>query len=92
LQTAINKPIFGTGPGTFAIAYQAVKKPESEMARLTHNDYLQQASDSGFPGLITYMAFIGGMLWVGYRRLVGEINGRLRHLAAIDGLGGAGGV
>lgn len=68
-QTAVSKPVFGSGPGTFAIAYQAVKKPESEMTRLTHNDYLQQASDSGFPGLITYVAFIGGMLWVGYRRL-----------------------
>jgi len=68
-QTARSKPIFGTGPGTFAIAYQAVKKPESEMARLTHNDYLQQGSDSGFPGLITYSAFIGGMIWVTYRRL-----------------------
>ncbi|MEK7780231.1 MAG: O-antigen ligase family protein [Verrucomicrobiota bacterium] len=68
-QTAVSKPAFGSGPGTFAIAYQAVKKPESEMARLTHNDYLQQASDSGFPGLVTYGAFIGGLLWVGYRRL-----------------------
>ncbi len=69
IQTAVSKPVFGSGPGTFAIAYQAVKKPESEMARLTHNDYLQQASDSGFAGLITYAAFIGGMLWVTYRRL-----------------------
>jgi len=68
-QTALSKPIFGSGPGTFAIAYQAVKKPESEMARLTHNDYLQQASDSGFPGLVSYLAFIGGILWLGYRRL-----------------------
>ena len=69
IQTAVSKPVFGSGPGTFAIAYQAVKKPESEMARLAHNDYLQQASDSGFPGLITYAAFVGGMLWVTYRRL-----------------------
>ncbi len=68
-QTAVSKPVFGSGPGTFAIAYQAVKKPESEMARLTHNDYLQQASDSGFPGLIIYTAFVVGMLWVTYRRL-----------------------
>lgn len=68
-QTAVKQPMFGTGPGTFAIAYEAVKKPESEMARLTHNDYLQQASDSGFPGMISYVGFIGGMLWVGYRRL-----------------------
>lgn len=68
-QTATAKPLFGSGPGTFAIAYQAVKKPESEMARLTHNDYLQQASDSGFPGLVLYTAFIGGMLCISYRRL-----------------------
>lgn len=68
-QTVTSKPVFGSGPGTFAIAYQAVKKPESEMARLTHNDYLQQASDSGLPGLVTYAGFIGGMLWVTYRRL-----------------------
>jgi O-antigen ligase len=68
-QTAMNKPILGSGPGTFAIAYEAVKKPESEMARLTHNDYLQQASDSGFPGLLTYAGFIGGLLWIGYRKL-----------------------
>jgi O-antigen ligase len=68
-QTALSKPVFGSGPGTFAIAYQAIKRPESEMARLTHNDYLEQASDSGFPGLITYAAFIGGVLWVSYRRL-----------------------
>jgi O-antigen ligase len=68
-QTALARPVFGSGPGTFGNAYQAIKKPESEMARLAHNDYLQQASDSGFPGLIAYVVFIGGMLWVGYRRL-----------------------
>ncbi len=68
-QIAVSKPILGSGPGTFAIAYQAVKKPESEMARLAHNDYLQQASDSGVPGLITYAAFVGGVLWIAYWRL-----------------------
>jgi len=57
-QTAKEKPIFGTGPGTFAIAYEKVKRPESEMARLTHNDYLEQASDSGVPGLLAYSLFI----------------------------------
>ena len=60
------KPVLGTGPGTFSVTYAKVKKPESEMARLTHNDYLQQASDSGFPGLLLYSAFIVGVLWVGY--------------------------
>ena len=51
LQTAKDKPLFGTGPGTFAIAYEKIKRPESEMARLVHNDYLEQASDSGVVGL-----------------------------------------
>lgn len=57
-QTALDKPVVGTGPGTFAVPYQRLKRPESEMARLVHNDYLEQASDSGFPGLVSYTAFI----------------------------------
>ena len=39
------------------------------MARLTHNDYMQQASDSGFPGLLIYSVFIIGMLRMGYAGL-----------------------
>ena len=66
-KTAVAKPIFGSGPGTFGVVYAAIKRPESEMARLTHNDYLQQASDSGFPGLAAYSIFIGGLLWCGYK-------------------------
>jgi O-antigen ligase len=62
VQTASEHPLFGTGPGTFAIAYQKTKRPESEMARLTHNDYLEQASDSGLVGLFTYVLFIVGAL------------------------------
>jgi O-antigen ligase len=64
LQTAKEKPIFGTGPGTFAIPYQKIKRPEAEMSRLVHNDYLEQATDSGVPGLLTYVAFIvGALVW-----------------------------
>ena len=40
-------PVFGTGPGTFQRPYARLKSPEAEMARLTHNDYLEQFSDSG---------------------------------------------
>jgi len=60
--TALAHPVFGTGPGTFAIAYAKVKRPESEMSRLVHNDYLEQASDSGLPALVFYSAFILGAL------------------------------
>jgi O-antigen ligase len=58
VQTANDRPVFGTGPGTFAIAYEKVKKPEAEMAKLTHNDYLEQASDSGWPGMLLFTALI----------------------------------
>jgi len=64
--TAVDKPVFGSGPGTFGVVYAAIKRPESEMARLTHNDYLEQASDSGFPGFIVYAAFVVGLIWAGY--------------------------
>ena len=64
VQTAKEKPLFGTGPGTFALAYQKVKRPESEMARLVHNDYLEQASDSGLVGMLAYAFFIiGAVVW-----------------------------
>ena len=58
VETTQAKPIFGTGPGTFQRPYAQLKAPESEMARLTHNDYLEQFSDSGIPGGLTYAAWI----------------------------------
>ena len=65
LRIAVANPLLGTGPGTFAIPYKEIKRPESEMARLTHNDYLQQASDSGLVGFVFYMAFVAGALYFG---------------------------
>jgi|ERR1043166_6374746 O-antigen ligase len=62
MQTTIEHPIVGTGPGTFAHPYARLKSPESEMARLVHNDYLQQASDSGVPGFLLYTTFIAAAL------------------------------
>jgi hypothetical protein len=65
LRTTAANPLFGTGPGTFAIPYKQIKRPESEMARLTHNDYLQQLSDSGLVGFVFYVVFIVGALCFG---------------------------
>lgn len=67
LQIAKKNPIFGTGPGTFSAAYREIKKPEYEMAKLAHNDYIEQASDSGFIGFIAYTGFVLGVLIYGYR-------------------------
>jgi putative inorganic carbon (HCO3(-)) transporter len=71
-QIIADRPVFGTGPGTFAVAYAKVKKPEWEMARLTHNDYLEQASDSGLPGMVLYTALIVGTLVFAMRRNNGD--------------------
>jgi O-antigen ligase len=57
-QTTGANPLFGTGPGTFQRPYAQIKSPESEMARLAHNDYLQQFSDSGAIGGLSYAAWI----------------------------------
>ena len=64
LKTTRDHPFFGTGPGTFAIPYQKLKRPESEMSRMVHNDYLEQASDSGIPACVVYVVFIvGALVW-----------------------------
>ncbi len=60
--TAVAHPWLGTGPGTFAVPFAQQKRPEAEMSRLVHNDYLQQASDSGFPGLLAYVVLIVGSI------------------------------
>jgi O-antigen ligase len=57
-QTTAKNPLVGTGPGTFQRPYAQIKSPDAEMARLTHNDYLEQFSDSGIPGGIFYGAWI----------------------------------
>jgi O-antigen ligase len=63
VQIAAQHPLVGTGPGTFSKPYADLKKPESEMARLVHNDYLEQASDSGLPAAGLYATFIiGGLI------------------------------
>ena len=67
-QTAMEEPLLGTGPGTFQLAYKRHRAPDGEPTRLTHNDYLQQASDSGWPGFALYAAFVGWAVWLLARR------------------------
>jgi O-antigen ligase len=65
IQTTLENPALGSGPGTFSITYARNKRPEAEMSRLAHNDYLQQASDSGIPAALLYAAvFIVPLVWI----------------------------
>ncbi len=67
-QIALARPVSGSGPGTFGAEYERIKRPESEMSREVHNDYLEQASDSGLPGFVAYCVFVLGALGRGYVR------------------------
>ena len=69
VQNTREHPVWGSGPGTFQRPYARLKAPESEMARLVHNDFLEQATDSGLPGFALYTAWIGGLLWTLGRRI-----------------------
>jgi len=67
-QTTRDHPLFGTGPGTFQRPYAQIKSPGAEMARLAHNDYLEQFSDSGIIGGIGYVMWISlALMTVGQR-------------------------
>lgn len=69
VQNTWEHPLFGSGPGTFQRPYALLKRPESEMARLTHNDYLEQFSDSGILGGVSYVTWVGLLLWTLLRRV-----------------------
>lgn len=68
ISIATRHPVMGTGPGTFSIPYLEMKRPEAEMARLCHNDYLEQASDSGIVPFVAYSTFILGSICSLYRK------------------------
>jgi len=50
------------------VTYRRLKPPQAEMTRLAHNDYLQQASDSGVLGFVAFSLFVTASLWLLYRR------------------------
>lgn len=58
IQITQTHPLTGTGPGTFQRPYAQIKASDAEMARLTHNDFLEQFCDSGIPGGIFYAAWV----------------------------------
>jgi hypothetical protein len=64
IKIVAKRPLLGSGPGTFSILYRYLKSPEAEMAKLVHNDYLEQASDSGLPGALIFIGLWAGGLWL----------------------------
>lgn len=69
LQNTAAHPVLGSGPGTFMRPYARLKAPDAEMARLVHNDFLQQFSDSGVPGGVAYLVWVLGSVGLAWYRL-----------------------
>ena len=69
VQTFRENPVFGAGPGTFGKTYSKIKPVGAEMAKLAHNDYLEQASDSGLVGFTVYLVFWAGSMALLFRRI-----------------------
>jgi hypothetical protein len=88
LRIVAKDPLLGTGPGTFSVPYGQLKRPDDEMARLCHNDYLEQACDSGIPGFAIYAGMIAGyLLWL-YRYRAKAIQGYSSYFMAWLGMMG----
>jgi O-antigen ligase len=86
IQIAARHPVLGTGPGTFSVPYGRIvaqhdngnstdNSPKDDFTRLCHNDYLEQACDSGAPGFLAYAAMIAGCLAWLYRYRIRNILG-----------------
>ncbi len=63
LETTLKRPLLGSGPGTFALAYQETRpfRPEfgsNQFVFLAHNDFVEIAIESGLVGFSLWLALL----------------------------------
>jgi O-antigen ligase len=69
LRLTMEHPIFGLGPGIFAVGEAKLAREEGEKAtwHVSHNSYTQVSSETGIPGFLFYLAAIwttfGNIFW-----------------------------
>lgn len=61
-RAALQQPLFGSGPGTFALRYQEVRPfsevPDRVYVNVAHNDYIELLVESGIPALILWLCLL----------------------------------
>ncbi|MDD2706901.1 MAG: O-antigen ligase family protein [Verrucomicrobiae bacterium] len=72
LRIGADHPLLGTGPGTFCKTYFKYKRDTDEDTKLAHNSLLQMWCDSGLSGLIAFVFWFPGslFLWWKHRRRI----------------------
>jgi hypothetical protein len=83
IQVANAHPLVGAGPGTFAKTFAPIKPPEAEMARLVHNDYLEQACDSGWPAFVFFVGLVGSALLFSHKAVTKSLYHLLSWLGVL---------
>jgi O-antigen ligase len=66
IRMTIAHPVFGVGPGEYPdYRAQFLDTHSGGHKRFfpSHNTYLQVSSEEGIPGLLCYLAFLGGIYW-----------------------------
>lgn len=75
---ALKNPVKGTGPGTFALAYQEVRPSEgysaTQYVNVAHNDLVEVAVETGIPGVLLFAGLLG---WAIYRAVRSSWTGRM---------------
>ncbi|GMU58159.1 MAG: hypothetical protein AMXMBFR33_73050 [Candidatus Xenobia bacterium] len=73
-EAGMERPLLGSGPGTFALAYQEFRPvrqlfPASQFVNVAHNDYVEVLVELGSVGFGLWMGVLGTTFWVALRRV-----------------------
>jgi O-antigen ligase len=82
----LDHPVLGTGLGTTVSVYPKYETMfDGKLIDHVHDDHLELLAETGVPGAICWLAFLGTLAWVGYKRFTENSEPLLRavHLGAL---------
>ncbi|MGD2174079.1 MAG: O-antigen ligase family protein, partial [Candidatus Brocadiaceae bacterium] len=63
VRIALERPLLGVGPGSWADWYAQLMEPEFQETRAAHSAYVQIWAETGFVGLLLIVAFWASIFW-----------------------------